>query len=215
MLQPNYEIPGSYDSLVAKLISWGQTREAALGRLKQALREYRIEGVTTLLPFYQWIIEQPDFVAGHYDTGFLAAHFKPEMLPASETSPAAESAEKPAPQRLEMEVNGKRFEVAVYGLKQTPEAQSSPRRPGAKAKRSGPEQASGNPQQIIAPMAGTLVKLNAEAGQTLEQGQVVCVIESMKMENDIVSHRTGVVKAISVSTGEKVQAGALLLEFAD
>lgn len=209
MLQPEYEIPRSYDSLVAKLICWGPNRGAALGRLRQALSEYQIEGVTTLIPFFQWILDQPDFASGHYDTGFVPAFFKPEMLGDAGASVQTVSETEPAERReLVLELAGKRFEVAVY---LPPEAKSTAtptrRKPGAAAGGSA-----ASPNQILAPMAGTIVKLGAAVGDTLESGQVACVIESMKMENDIVAPRQGRIKSISVSVGEKVQAGALVIE---
>ncbi|MGV3524457.1 MAG: acetyl/propionyl/methylcrotonyl-CoA carboxylase subunit alpha [Candidatus Sericytochromatia bacterium] len=214
MLQPDYAIPRSYDSLVAKLVVWGSHREQALGRLRQALNEYEIEGVTTLLPFYRWLLEQSVFQEGHFDTGFVPTYFKSEYLP--EQPVASDSGESSrTPQRLEMEVNGKRFEVAVYlpeafGHSGTPASVRSPRRPGSQ--QSGSSSAA-HPDQIVAPMAGTVVKLGGELGHELTAGQVACVIESMKMENDIASPRTGKIKALHVKAGEKVQAGALLLEF--
>ena len=216
MLRPDYEIPRSYDSLLAKLVVWGATREAAIGRLRQALSEYRIEGVATLIPFYQWLLTQPDYLSGHYDTGFVPTHFRPELLPPA-AAPAAASNAATTRQLLELEVNHKRFEVAVY-LPETAHAakapgRSAPGRPGGR--KASDDQASGNQLQILAPMAGTVVKLAVSPGQALNPGEVVCVIESMKMENDILSPRQGVVKVLGATAGEKVQAGALLLEYED
>lgn len=210
MLQPDYEIPRSYDSLVAKLICWGDSRESALGRLRQALKEYRIEGVTTLIPFFQWLIEQPAFAAGHYDTGFVPTYFRPELLGDAPAVPTSEAvSDKPERRDMVLELAGKRFEVAVY-LPPAPESAAAPtrRKPGAAS-----AAATASPNQILAPMAGTIVKLGAAVGDSLEAGQVACVIESMKMENDILSSRQGRIKQIGASVGEKVQAGALLIEF--
>jgi len=214
MLQAPYEIPGSYDSLIAKLICWAPSRELALGRLKQALAEYTIEGVTTLIPFYQWLLSVPDFQSGHYDTAFLADHFNPNAFPASELVRAEASVPQPARQLVQVEVNGKRFEVGVYlpvgAQGQAPSAtRQAPRKPGT----SNTQRQGSNSNQIVSPMAGTVVQLKVAVGETLAAGQVACIIESMKMENDIASSRQGVVKAIHVQTGDKVQNGALLLEF--
>lgn len=213
MLQPDYEVPGSYDSLVAKLVAWGHDRSEALQRLKQALKEYKIEGVTTLLPFYRWLLTQPDFLAGHFTTSFLAEHFQPELLPATQLTAGPELPGSKR-QQLELLLNGKRFEVAVYlpegqQVSTDPNSRSLPKKPGSSKAKSP----TGNANQIISPMAGTLVKINAVVGASLEQGQVACVIESMKMENDILAARSGKIKAVNVAIGEKVQSGAVLIEF--
>ncbi len=211
MLQNDYEIPGAYDSLVAKLIAWGHDRPTAIQRLSQALKEFKLEGVTTLLPFFEWLMQQPNFATGHYTTGFLAEHFQADLLPATE--PANQESESPVKtkQTLEMEVNGKRFEVSVY----LPEGSAStgkrgiPKRPGAGSK----TKQAANPNQITAPMAGTIVKVNLTAAQDANEGQIAFVIESMKMENDLLTERSGQIKSVNVCVGEKVQAGTLLAEF--
>jgi acetyl-CoA/propionyl-CoA carboxylase, biotin carboxylase, biotin carboxyl carrier protein len=208
MLQADYEIPGSYDSLVAKLIVWGADREEAITRLRQALKEYTIEGVTTLIPFFQWITNEPHFVAGHFDTHYLENYFSADLLEAPTV--IASEKETPASVReiMEMEVNGKRFEVAVYR-----EVASSQKknRPGQGKKEKG---MGGNPDEIRSPMAGTLVKVNLSEDQQVEKGSIAFVIESMKMENDILTAREGKVAKVMVNPGQKVQAGDLLMTFA-
>lgn len=214
MLQDDYTIPGSYDSLIAKLIVWGQDREIALGRMRQALSEFKIDGVSNLLNFFKWLMTQADFCAGDFNTGFLDAHFEPQLL--AESGPLSDE-ETPAPtrQKLEMEVNGKRFEVALL-LPEGFAGGASSSGGAKKSKRPQGKQGSGksaNPNQIISPMSGSVVQMAAEVGQNLEQGQMACVIESMKMENDIISERSGTVAKVHVQVGEQVQAGAVLVEF--
>lgn len=208
MLQPHYEIPGAYDSLVSKLIIWGSDRTEALGRLQQALKEYQIEGVTTLLPFFSWITTEPHFVAGHFDTHFLDHYFTADMLGEPTEQPQAEEeSATTVRETVEMEVNGKRFEVAVY---HEIAAQSKSRRPGGHKKEKG---GSGNPNEIRSPMAGTLVKVNVSKDQDVDKGSIAFVIESMKMENDILTARAGTIQEVTVEPGQKVQAGDLLLTF--
>lgn len=209
MLQSDYEIPGAYDSLVAKLVAWGHDRPTAILRLTQALKEYKLEGVTTLLPFFKWLMDQPDFVAGHYTTGFLTEHFQPELLAAEPFHSESESKNQTR-QVLEMEVNGKRFEVTVYVPESSGAAKRhSPKKPGSGTK----TKQAANPNQITAPMAGTIVKVNLTTAQEATEGQMAFVIESMKMENDLLTERSGRIKSVNVSVGEKVQAGTLLAEF--
>lgn len=208
MLQSNYEIPGAYDSLVAKLIVWGTDREEAIGRLRQALKEYIIEDVTTLIPFFQWITTEPHFVAGHFDTHYLANYFSADLLEASGTLSVNEETPTSVREVMEMEVNGKRFEVAVY--RELPQPQKT-HRPGKGKKEKG---SGGNPDEIRSPMAGTLVKVNITEDQEIEKGVIAFVIESMKMENDILTAREGKAAKVIVAPGQKVQAGELLMTFA-
>ena len=209
MLQPHYEIPGAYDSLVAKLIVWGSDREEAIARLRQALKEYTIEGVTTLLPFFQWITTEPHFVAGHFDTHYLENYFSADLLEAPAPTSTDEETTQSVRDVMEMEVNGKRFEVAVY--REVAPTQKT-RRPGQGKKEKG---TGGNPNEIRSPMAGTLVKVNVSEAQSIEKGVIAFVIESMKMENDILTAREGTAAKVMVTPGQKVQAGDLLMTFAE
>jgi acetyl-CoA/propionyl-CoA carboxylase biotin carboxyl carrier protein len=211
MPYPGYDIPKSYDSLLAKLITWAPTREEAIARMRRALREYQIEGVTTLLPFFKWVMDQEAFVSGHYDTGFIPTYFNPSVLPASVVVPDTEATGTLTRQEVVVEVNGKRFQVAMHLPQVATSSANAPTR-APKGPGSASKQAS-NGNAISTPMSGTVVKVNAEAGQTIEAGTVVCIIESMKMENDIVASRSGTLKTVAVQAGDKVQAGALLVEF--
>lgn len=209
-----YEIPRSYDSLLAKLVAWAPTRAEALARMQRALREYRIEGVTTLIPFFQWALAHPVFVEGHYDTGFVPNYFEPGHLPA--ITPASAPIDTPTQQReiVDVEINGRYFQVALY----LPEAAGRPASGPPSHAPKGPSAGSGrrkeaNQAQVPAPMAGTVVKVAVAAGQTVSEGQLLCIIESMKMENDILAPRSGVLKTVAIQANEKVQAGAVLVEF--
>lgn len=210
-----YDIPRSYDSLLAKLITWAPTRAEALARMQRALKEYTLEGVTTLIPFFQWALNVPAFVDGHYDTGFVGKYFEPSQLAAGPAAPM--QADSPPRQRevVDVEVNGRYFQVALYLPEGSLQAGanpaiSAPKGPGAgKSSRKD----SSNQSQVPAPMAGTVVKVAVEAGQTVETGQLLCIIESMKMENDLLSPRSGKLKEVAIQAGEKVQAGAVLVAF--
>lgn len=208
-----YEIPRSYDSLLAKLVTWAPTRAEALARMQRALKEYTIEGVTTLIPFFQWALNVPAFAEGHYDTGFVGKYFEPGKL-ATAPTPAHDESAPHHREVVDVEVNGRYFQVALY-LPEMPThskantTANAPKGPSGKGSRKD----SSNQSQVPAPMAGTVVKVAVEAGQSVESGQLLCIIESMKMENDLLSPRSGTVKKVPIQAGEKVQAGALLVEF--
>jgi acetyl-CoA/propionyl-CoA carboxylase biotin carboxyl carrier protein len=208
-----YEIPRSYDSLLAKLVTWAPTRAEALARMQRALKEYTIEGVTTLIPFFQWALNVPAFAEGHYATGFVGKYFEPGKL-ATAPTPAHDESAPHHREVVDVEVNGRYFQVALY-LPEMPThskantAANAPKGPSGKGSRKD----SSNQSQVPAPMAGTVVKVAVEAGQSVESGQLLCIIESMKMENDLLSPRSGTVKKVPIQAGEKVQAGALLVEF--
>jgi acetyl-CoA/propionyl-CoA carboxylase biotin carboxyl carrier protein len=209
-----YEIPRSYDSLLAKLVTWAPTREEALARMQRALKEYTIEGVTTLIPFFQWALNVPAFAEGQYDTGFVGKYFEPSQLTTAPAPTPVESAPRHR-EVVDVEVNGRYFQVALY-LPEMPthsKANTVASAPKGPASGKGSRKDSSNQSQVPAPMAGTVVKVAVEAGQSVESGQLLCIIESMKMENDLLSPRSGTIKKVPIQAGEKVQAGALLVEF--
>lgn len=208
-----YEIPRSYDSLLAKLIAWAPSRPEALARMQRALREYRIEGVTTLIPFFQWALSHPAFAEGHYDTGFISTYFEPGALP--DTPATSTPAESPGYQRevVDVEVNGRYFQVAFYLPEAISQSQAVPAGHLKKPTPVSSRRKENNQAQVPAPMAGTVVKVAVVPGQQVHEGQLLCIIESMKMENDILSPRSGILKQVLVQTGEKVQAGAVLVDF--
>lgn len=210
MAYANYELPRSYDSLIAKLVVWGANREEAVARMSRALREYQLEGATTLLPFFSWLMHQPDFAAGHYHTGFVAEHFKPEYMPPGTALPTP-TLPGTEPQDVTVEVNHKRFQVKVFW----PERQGA-KPAAASLKLALPQAANKNahadPRLLSAPMAGTVMNLLVKVGDVVTQGQPLVVVESMKMENDILAARAGTVKTIHIAVGQKVQNGDVLLE---
>jgi acetyl-CoA/propionyl-CoA carboxylase biotin carboxyl carrier protein len=202
-----WDIPSQYDSMVAKLMTWGSDRAEAIARMKRALAEYEVEGVPTTIPLHRWLLEQTDIVAGHYDTGFLARHFQPGTLPASAPAVAAEG-EALVRRELQVEVNARLFNVTVF----------EPETAGAVAGAAKPKrQGGGNAQRqhdtndLTAPLSGTMVQLKVAVGDAIEAGQTVAIIEAMKMENDIAALKGGRVTAVHVKVGDPVSSGAPLL----
>jgi acetyl-CoA/propionyl-CoA carboxylase biotin carboxyl carrier protein len=214
------EISQFYDNLVGKLIVWGSDRDTAIGRLKRAINEFVIEGIDTTLPAQLVMLDHPDFVAGEHSTnwvdkgvidlsGVTSGRLGGPDLPA----PEGEEAEPKVRRDVDVEVNGKRFSVAMWvpesAMAAAPAgggggaAKARPRRAGGAA---GGAAAAGT-GAIAVPMQGTIVKVDVAVGDTVAVGQVVCVLEAMKMENNVQSDVAGVVAEVKVSAGQAVGAG--------
>jgi acetyl-CoA/propionyl-CoA carboxylase biotin carboxyl carrier protein len=209
------EVSQYYDNLVGKLVVWGTDRPTAIARMVRALEELEVEGIATTVPAHLAILRHPDFAVADHSTKWVE-----ERLDLSEVAVAAvstegdEGAEPKVRRDVDVEVNGKRFSVSVW----LPEAAAvgpvstsgtagatTPRPRRAAAARSGAGPAgSGN---VTVPMQGTIVKVLVEVGDEVEAGQAVCVLEAMKMENNISAEKAGTVAEVKVSPGQSVGAG--------
>ncbi|CAN5906700.1 acetyl-CoA carboxylase biotin carboxylase subunit [soil metagenome] len=196
-------VPESYDPLFAKLIVHSADRNEALARLRRALAEFRIDGISTTLPFFRALLDNEVFVSGDYTTGFIAVRSDELQIEAGSVEAAADYAEKSA-REVEVEVNGKLFRVKVYSDEQ--QAGGKPQRRG-----SGGRQAAASEGSITAPMQGTIVKLLVEVGQEVAIDEPVCVLEAMKMESEIRARSAGKVSAIHVEAGQTVRTGEPLM----
>lgn len=212
------EVSQFYDNLVGKLIVWGSDRETAIDRLKRAIREMRIDGIDTTLPAQLHILEHPDFVAGEHATNWLesdAVDLEGIGGRLGGEEPEQGEDEEPKVRRdVDVEVNGKRFSVSMW----VPEsaAVTAPAGGGAAAKprprrAAGGGAAAGGSGSITAPMQGTIVKVDVAVGDTVTAGQAVCVLEAMKMENNVSADVAGTVAEVKVEAGQAVGAGDLLL----
>ena len=212
------EISGSFDSMVAKLIVTGSTREEALARSRRALAEMKVEGLPTVLPFHQKIVNEPAFIGADGKFGVYTRWIETEWnndIPAyvAEGSEGEEAGER---QSVVVEVGGKRIEVSLpaslfSGVAAAPAATAA----GAskRKKSAGVAGTGGNSNAIKAPMQATVVKIAVEVGQEVNEGDQVVVLEAMKMEQPLNAHKSGKVKSIGVSVGETVPAGTVLIEF--
>jgi acetyl-CoA/propionyl-CoA carboxylase biotin carboxyl carrier protein len=195
----------SYDPLFAKLIVSGVDRGEALARLGRALAEFRVEGISTTLPFFRAILSDEAFVSGDYTTGFIADRM--DMLEI-EPSPSGEPAtvrEKNS-REVEVEVNGKLFRVKVFGDGDTRGEVGPPRRRRGETRR-----ASASGGAIAAPMQGTIVRVLIEEGQEVEADEPVCILEAMKMESEVRSQKAGTVSEVRVEAGQTVRSGDTLV----
>jgi acetyl-CoA/propionyl-CoA carboxylase biotin carboxyl carrier protein len=197
-------VGGNFDSLLAKLIVTGATREQAIERARRALAEFEIGGLATALPFHRAILEDPAFTKSFkVYTSYIENEFK-NSIPAFAPTPAPITT-KVAAEHLIAEVNGKRFEIKLH----TPEPVVKRHR----AKQSSAGGATG--AGLTSPMQGTVVKIAVEEGSRVEAGDLVIVLEAMKMEQPLTAHKSGVIKGLNAKIGETVSSGALLCEIVE
>jgi acetyl-CoA/propionyl-CoA carboxylase biotin carboxyl carrier protein len=194
-------ITGNFDSLLAKLIVTGATREQAITRARRAIAEFTIEGMATALPFHQAILQDPAFTNDFkIYTSYIEKEFKNE-IPEFKILPL-EAQTKAAADHLVAEINGKRFEILVHA----PE-------PVVKRHRAKDALAGGSGGVgLTSPMQGTVVKVAVTQGQIVEQGDLVIVLEAMKMEQPLMAHRSGVIANLTAVIGESVTSGTVLCD---
>ena len=194
-------ITGNFDSLLAKLIITGATREQAITRARRAITEFKIEGMATALPFHQAILQDPAFTDEFkVYTSYIEKEFKNE-IPEFKILPL-EAQTKAAADHLVAEINGKRFEILVHA----PE-------PVVKRHRAKDALAGGSGGVgLTSPMQGTVVKVAVTQGQIVEQGDLVIVLEAMKMEQPLMAHRSGVIANLTAVIGESVTSGTVLCD---
>lgn len=194
-------IGGNFDSLLAKLIVTGATREEAIQRSRRALAEFEVQGLATALPFHRAILEDSNYT-GNFKvyTSYIENEFVNE-IPAY-AAEAVDAQTKAATEKLVAEVNGKRFEILVHA----PE-------PVVKRHRAKQASASGAAGDGLAsPMQGTVVKIAVEEGQSVEVGDLIIVLEAMKMEQPLNAHKAGVIKNLKAVVGETVSSGTVLCD---
>ena len=194
-------IGGNFDSLLAKLIVTGATRKEAIQRARRALAEFEVGGLATALTFHRAILEDPAYTEDFkVYTSYIENEFKND-IPAFESS-AADIQTRVAAEKLVAEVNGKRFEILVHA----PEPVVKRHR----AKQASVGGASGT--GLASPMQGTVVKIAVEEGQSVEAGELIIVLEAMKMEQPLNAHRSGVIKNLKAVIGETVASGTVLCD---
>ena len=194
-------IGGNFDSLLAKLIVTGATRKEAIQRARRALAEFEVGGLATALTFHRAILEDPAFTEEFkVYTSYIENEFKND-IPVFESS-AAEIQTRVAAEKLVAEVNGKRFEILVHA------PEPVVKRHRAKQSSAGGSSGTG----LASPMQGTVVKVAVEEGQSVEAGELIIVLEAMKMEQPLNAHRSGVIKNLKAVIGETVASGTVLCD---
>jgi acetyl-CoA/propionyl-CoA carboxylase biotin carboxyl carrier protein len=198
-----------YDPMVAKLIVWDVDRESARRRMLRALDEYVVEGPKTLIPFHTWLLNQEEFIAGGALHAELAAMSDtatplPEHGRERVSAPTVDEADERTERRVTAEVDGKRFEVRLF-LDGAAVGGAKPKRQKRASSGGSPTGASGD--TVVSPMQGTVLKVVVEPGAEVAVGDVICIVEAMKMENEVTAHQAGTVKELKVAAGDAVQAG--------
>jgi acetyl-CoA/propionyl-CoA carboxylase biotin carboxyl carrier protein len=205
------EVDPRFDNLIAKLIVRGRDRNEALSRLSRALDDFTVDGVATTIPLFKALLRTPEFVSGSYDTGYLERSGLPERItPFDPVADAEDDGEE-----IVVRVDGRPYRVVVpSGWSGGGSAAKSPVRRATGSRSSATVNApAGN--DLKSPIQGTVLSIAVEPGQAVSAGQLVCIIEAMKMENEITAHRDGVITSIEVAPGQAVKTGALLAVIGD
>ncbi|MPY95234.1 MAG: acetyl-CoA carboxylase biotin carboxylase subunit [Acidimicrobiia bacterium] len=212
------EISQFYDNLVGKLVCWGKDRPTAIRRTLRALREMTVKGVATTIPADLAILGHPDFAAIEHSTKWVENTLDLSGVKSDKGGPADPAADEPRVQRdVDVEVNGKRFAVKLW----VPEAlaAAAPTSSGKAAARprraaSASGAAAAGSGSVAVPMQGTIVKVLVAVGDEVTAGQAVCVLEAMKMENQIAAEKAGKVTEVKVEPGQTVGAGDVVVVIA-
>jgi acetyl-CoA/propionyl-CoA carboxylase biotin carboxyl carrier protein len=210
-------IGGQFDSLLAKVIVTGEDRTQALERSRRALDEMVVEGMATVLPFHRAIVRDPAYIGDGttfaVHTRWIETEFDNRIAPF--TDPAEVAEEEPR-QTLVVEVGGRRLEVSLPGgIAAGAAGPAGAAAKGRPRKRGAGKSATVSGDAITAPMQGTIVKIAVEDGQQVEPGELIVVLEAMKMENPVTAHKAGAVTGLAVNTGETVTQGSVLCEIKD
>jgi len=203
-----------YDPMIGKLIVWDADREQATRRMIRALREYEIGDLKTLLPFHQAILQTEQWANAETCRDLIEDRAWLKTLAFPKTEKPADGEEPKVEQDYTVEVSGKRFDVKVIGAAAAggvvqaaaPGGRAAPKRSERKA--SSSNGASGD--TLTTPLQGTVFKVAVEQGATVEEGALICVIEAMKMENEITAHKSGTIAELPITAGASVSAGDTL-----
>ncbi|TNC31328.1 acetyl/propionyl/methylcrotonyl-CoA carboxylase subunit alpha [Mumia zhuanghuii] len=210
-------IPGSFDSLVAKLIVTGNSRTQAIERSRRALDEFTVDGMPTVIPFHRRVLDDPAYLGdgdsfGVY-TNWIETEFDNTIEPYA--GGAAEAPEAGERESVTVEVGGKRLEVVLpagLGAAAAAGGAAAKKPKRAAGKKAG---AAAGGDALVSPMQGTIVKVAVEEGQAVAEGELVVVLEAMKMEQPLNAHKAGTITGLVAVAGETVTAGAVVVEIKD
>ena len=214
------EISPMYDPMVAKLIVWDADREQATARMLRALAEFRIEGLKTLIPFHRALLATEQWAKGETCRDLVedATWLKTLAFDPPAATPAAEADEANVEQTYTVEVSGRKFDVRVIGPPASGAAAGggaangapAPKRPTRAAREPRAASNGHDGDTLASPMQGSVWKIPVRAGQEVVEGEIVTIIEAMKMENEITAHKAGVIAELPISEGDAVRSGDVL-----
>ena len=207
-------IGGNFDSMLAKLIVTGADREQALQRARRALSELSIEGMPTVIPFHRVVLDDPAFApaeGGEFKvhTRWIETEFN-NTIPMYSGAPGNVNSDEDERTTMVVEVNGKRLEVSLPDLSGGTKHTAKPAASKTRKSRSARGAAKGGGDELTSPMQGTIVKVAASDGDTVAEGDLILVLEAMKMEQPITAHKAGKVSGLSAKPGDTVTSGAVL-----
>ncbi|WP_276277053.1 acetyl-CoA carboxylase biotin carboxylase subunit [Haloarcula regularis] len=221
-LRQGDDLVTDYDSMIAKLIVHGSDRDEVISRGRRALSEFEVEGFPTVIPFHRLMLTDDEFVGGTHTTKYLDNTLEERIEEAQEKwgheSESEPDDEEVVEREFTVEVNGKRFDVELEERGAPPinvgdvdaGGGQRPERPAGGGGGGGSSGSSAEGEEVTAEMQGTILEVNVEEGDEVEAGDVLCVLEAMKMENDIVTERSGTINEVAIGEGESVDMGDLL-----
>jgi acetyl-CoA/propionyl-CoA carboxylase, biotin carboxylase, biotin carboxyl carrier protein len=204
--EEGYEVLPLYDPMIAKLIVWDVDREASTKRMLRALAEYEIEGLKTLIPFHRALLATEQWANGETCRDLVEDRewLKQLAFPAAD-KPGEDDEPEKVSREYAVEVSGRRFDVTVIGEALAANGAGPAKKAPRREKKSGG--GGGAPGELVSPLQGTVLKVAVEKGAEVDEGALICVIEAMKMENEITAPSAGTVEELSVSEGGSVATG--------
>jgi acetyl-CoA/propionyl-CoA carboxylase biotin carboxyl carrier protein len=214
-LEAGTEVTPLYDPMVAKLIVWDADREKATARMLRALGEYRIEPLTTLIPFHRTLLATEQWQRGETCRDLVEdKKWLKGLAPESPPPPAEDGEESTdeAERTYKVEVDGRLHSVKVIGAAAPAGtgAATGAARPPRRERKAGGAGGGGATEELHSPIQGSVLRVAVEKGQEVEEGALICVVEAMKMENELTAHRAGKVTELTVSEGGSVNTGDLI-----
>ena len=208
-------IGGQFDSMLAKLIVTGATRAEAIQRARRALDEFHVEGLATVIPFHRAVVSDPAFIGDEHGftvhTRWIETEWDNTVEPFTGGGELDADEDQPR-QKVIVEVGGRRLEVSLPGDLAIGNGGGAARKKPKPRKRGAHSGAAASGDAVTAPMQGTVVKVAVEEGQTVALGDLVVVLEAMKMENPVTAHKDGVISGLAVEAGAAITQGTVLAE---